>query len=94
MLRGRGIIFMLTGWIISLALFGGIKLEAAASGTKDYLDSLNVGISNVIDPGTDGNEEAIEELALIVEEAEKEKGIQRPADTGFRRALHRGLRGA
>ncbi len=73
MLRGRGIIFMLTGWIISLALFGGIKLEAAASGTKDYLDSLNVGISNVIDPGTDGNEEAIEELALIVEEAEKEK---------------------
>ena len=73
MLRGRGIIFMLTGWIISLALFGGIKLEAAASGTKDYLDSLNVGISNVIEPGADGNEEAIEALTQIVEEAEKEK---------------------
>ena len=73
MLKGRGMFLMLTGWIISLALFGGIKLEAAASGTKDYLDSLNVGISNVIEPGADGNEEAIEALTQIVEEAEKEK---------------------
>jgi len=64
---------MLAGWIISLVMFGGMKLEAAASNTKDYLDSLNVGISNVIESGGSGNEEAIEELAQIVEEAEKEK---------------------
>lgn len=73
MLRGRGIFLMLAGWIISLAMFGGMKLEAAASSTKDYLDSLNVGISNVIDSSGSGNEEAIEELTQIVEEAEKEK---------------------
>lgn len=73
MLRGRGMFLMLAGWIISLAMFGGMKLEAAASSTKDYLDSLNVGISNVIDPGGSGNEAAIEELTQIVEEAEKEK---------------------
>jgi len=73
MLRGRGMFLMLAGWIISLVMFGGMKLEAAASNTKDYLDSLNVGISNVIESGGSGNEEAIEELAQIVEEAEKEK---------------------
>jgi len=64
---------MLAGWSISLAMFGGIKMEAAASNTKDYLDSLNVGISNVIDPCGGENEEAIEELTQIVEEAEEEK---------------------
>lgn len=73
MLKGRGIFLMLAGWFISLVVFGGIKIEAAAANTKDYLDSLNVGISNVIDPSGGGNEEAIEELAQIVEEAEKEK---------------------
>ncbi len=73
MLRGRGMFLMLAGWIISLAMFGGMKLEAAASSTKDYLDSLNVGISNVIDSSGSGNEAAIEELTQIVEEAEKEK---------------------
>ena len=55
MLRGRGIFLMLAGWIISLAMFGGMKLEAAASSTKDYLDSLNVGISNVIDSSGSGS---------------------------------------
>lgn len=73
MLKGRGMFLMLAGWMISLAMLCGMKLEAAASGTKDYLDSLNVGISNVIEPGADGNEEAIEALTQIVEEAEKEK---------------------
>lgn len=73
MLKGRGMFLMLAGWMISLAMLCGVKLEAAASGTKDYLDSLNVGISNVIEPGADGNEEAIEALTQIVEEAEKEK---------------------
>ncbi len=73
MLRGRGMFLMLAGWIISLVMFGGMKLEAAASSTKDYLDSLNVGISNVIDSSGSGNEAAIEELTQIVEEAEKEK---------------------
>lgn len=73
MLKGRGIFLMLACWLISLAMFGGIKMEAAAANTKDYLDSLNVGISNVIDPSGGGNEEAIQELTQIVEEAEKEK---------------------
>lgn len=73
MLKGRSIFLMLAGWLISLVMFGGIKMEAAASNTKDYLDSLNVGISNVIDPCGGGNEEAIQELTQIVEEAEKER---------------------
>ncbi|MCM1175866.1 MAG: cell wall hydrolase [Blautia sp.] len=73
MLKGRSIFRMLAGWLVCLVMLGGIKMEAAASNTKDYLDSLNVGISNVLDPCGGDNEEAIEELAQIVEEAEKEK---------------------
>lgn len=73
MLRGRSIFLALAGLIISLGMFCGNGIEAAASSTKEYMDSLNAGISNVIDSGSDGNEEAIKELAQIAEEAAKEK---------------------
>lgn len=73
MLRGRGIIRMLTALMMSLVIFYGIGIEAAASNAKEYLDPLNGGIYNIIDPSTGGNEEAIEELTQIVEEAAKEK---------------------
>ncbi len=73
MLRGRGIFRMLTTLMMSLVIFYGIGIEAAASNAKEYLEPLNGGIYNIIDPSTGGNEEAIEELTQIVEEAAKEK---------------------
>lgn len=72
--KGRGIFLMLTGLFISLGMLYGISINADASSTKEYLDSLNAGISNIIDPSAGGsNEAAIEELTQIAEEAASEK---------------------
>lgn len=73
MLRGRGIFRMLTALMMSLVIFYGVRIEAAASNAKEYLDPLNGGIYNIIDPNAVGNEEAIEELTQIVEAAAREK---------------------
>lgn len=74
MLRSRGVFLMLAGLMIICGMLYGIGIDAAASGTKDYLDEFNVGISNIIAPDSGGsNEEAIEELAQIADEAAGEK---------------------
>ena len=73
MLRGRSVFLVLAGLMISLCMFYGIEIQAAASDTNGSFDSLNVGISSIIDPGSGGNEAAIEELTQIVEEAAKHK---------------------
>lgn len=74
MLRGRSIFYMLTALMVSLVMFYGMGISAAASNdTKEYLELVNGGISNIIDPSTGGDEEAIKALAQIVEEAAKEK---------------------
>lgn len=73
MLRGRGIFLMLAGLMLSLGMLYGSVMEAAASNTQEYLDSLNVGISNIIDPSSDGDEEAVKALAEIAAEAAKQK---------------------
>ncbi|MCH5250898.1 MAG: cell wall hydrolase [Lachnospiraceae bacterium] len=74
MLKGRNAFLMLTGLLLSLSMLLGIGIDAAASGTIDYLDSCNVGISNIIAPGSGStNEEAIEELKQMTEEEEEEE---------------------
>lgn len=73
MLRGRSVFLALAGFLMSLCMCLGIKIQAAASETKGGLDSLNVGVSNIIDPSSGGNEEAIKELTQIVEEAASNK---------------------
>lgn len=46
----------------------GLSLEAHATNRKEYLDSLNVGVSQIIDPtGTSANEEVIRELTELSE---------------------------
>lgn len=74
MLKGRGVFLMLASLIISLGMLYGSSIDADASGIKEYLDTCNVGISNIIAPDSGGgNEEAIEELAQIADEAAGEK---------------------
>ena len=73
MLRGRSIFPVLAGLLLSLCMLCGMRIQAAASDTRGNLDSLNVGISNIIDPGSGGNEDAIRELTQIVEEAAANK---------------------
>lgn len=71
MVKSRAIFYGLAAWIISVSLFFGIGVDAAAAGTQSYMDSLNAGISEILDSGMDyDNKEAIEELAQIVEAAE------------------------
>lgn len=73
MVNGRGIFYGLTGWLISVSLLFGIHIDAAAAGTQSYMDSLNAGVSDILDPGMDdNNKEAIEELTQIVEAADVE----------------------
>lgn len=74
MLNGRSRFLMLAGLILGLVMLYGIRIDAAASDTKAYLDSLNVGISSIIDPGSgDGNTNAIEELTQIAQEAASQR---------------------
>lgn len=73
MLKGRNRFLLFAGLILNLAMLCGIRIDASASSTKECLDSLNAGISSVIGPGTGNNEEAIEELTLMAEEAASNK---------------------
>lgn len=73
MVKSRAIFYRLAAWIISVSLFLGIGIDAAAAGTQSYMDSLNAGISEILDSGMDSdNTGAIEELTQIVEAAEAE----------------------
>ena len=67
MLKSRRYILMIS-LILSLGIFGLSHLDAQASSRKEYLDSLNTGIAQIVDP-TSGisNEKAIEELTQIAE---------------------------
>ncbi|MCM1088821.1 MAG: cell wall hydrolase [Muribaculaceae bacterium] len=73
MLKGRGIFLMISGLFLSLGMLYGMSIDADASSTKEYLDSLNVGISSIIETGSSDNEEAIRELSEIAEEAARSK---------------------
>ena len=66
MLKGRRISILFAGFILCLSISGMFCLDAEASGQKEYLDSLSVGITQIIDPTTGtANEQAIKELTEI-----------------------------
>ena len=68
MLKGRLISILLSSLILCLVLSGMFCLNAEASGQKEYLDSLSVGIAKIIDPTTGfSDDEAIEELTRMSE---------------------------
>ncbi len=65
MLRGRrryGI--LLVGLILSLSVLGMSRMDVQAVSRKEYLDTLNAGITKIMDPSSGStDEEAIQELA-------------------------------
>lgn len=68
MLRGRRMFVLFASLILCLSISGMFCLDAEAVGQKEYLDSLSVGISQIIDPTTGtANEQAIKELTEIAE---------------------------
>lgn len=73
MFKCRGIFLAVSSLLISLGMLYGMGIDADASSTKEYLDSLNVGISSIIETSSSDNEEAIQELSQIAEEAARKK---------------------
>ena len=60
--------------ILCFSLTALIKLDVRADSKKEYLDSLTVGISQIVDPTADSvNEKAIEELTQISEASASEQ---------------------
>ena len=52
MLKGRRIQILFAGLILCLGLSCMFYLDAEAASKKEYLDSLSVGITQIIDPTT------------------------------------------
>ncbi len=66
MLKGRSMSALLASLILCLVLSGLSGLRAEASERKEYLDSLNAGIAQIIDPSAGANaEKAIAELTRM-----------------------------
>lgn len=65
MLRGRKRYrILLAGLFLCLSMFGMFRMDVQAVSRKEYLDSLNVGITKIIDPSSgSADEEAVQELA-------------------------------
>lgn len=58
---------LFAGLILCMCICG-LSLEARATSRKEYLDSLNVGVSQIVDPtGKSANEEALRELTVLSE---------------------------
>ena len=53
MLRGRRVLFLFASLILCLVLSAVIRLDVEASSKKEYLDSLSVGISQIVYPTMD-----------------------------------------
>ncbi|MDE7132296.1 MAG: cell wall hydrolase [Lachnospiraceae bacterium] len=68
MARSRSVLILFAGLILCLGLWGACRQDAEAHNKKEYLDSLSVGISQIIDPTTGtANERAVQELTELSE---------------------------
>lgn len=68
MARSRRVLILFAGLILCLGLWGACRQDAEAYNKKEYLDSLSVGISQIIDPTTGtSNERAVQELTELSE---------------------------
>lgn len=66
MLKGRSISALLAGLVLCLALAAVFRLNARAMDQREYLDSLNVGIAQIIEPSSGASAgKAIEELVRM-----------------------------
>lgn len=68
MLKGRRVLVLFASLILCLGLSAMIRLDAEASSKKEYLDSLSVGISQIVDPTVDSaDKKEIEKLTQMSE---------------------------
>ena len=68
MLKGRRVLVLFASLILCLGLSAMIRLDAEASSKKEYLDSLSVGISQIVDPTVDSaDKKEIDKLTQMSE---------------------------
>lgn len=68
MLKGRRVLVLFASLILCLGLSAMIRLDVEASSKKEYLDSLSVGISQIVDPTVDSvDKKEIEKLTQMSE---------------------------
>lgn len=68
MLTSKKICFFLAAFCMIFLLCGGVSMEVEASGRKECLDSMNAGISQIINPSSGAaDEEALAELTRMSE---------------------------
>ena len=68
MLKSRTLYILLTCLILSLGLFSMCGMDAQASTRREYLDSMNAGIAQIIDPTAGAaDKNALEELTRMSE---------------------------
>lgn len=74
MVKSRRGLVLFASLILCLGLAAWVRLDAEAANKKEYLDSLSVGISQIVDPTIEAvDEKAIEELAQISEASASQK---------------------
>ncbi|MCM1048452.1 MAG: cell wall hydrolase [Clostridiales bacterium] len=79
MKRGKRLGLILTSLVISLYMMCGISMDASAVGTKEYLDSLSVGVSNAISTNDDDLDVTAKE-GTSDKEAAKETSVNEPEE--------------
>lgn len=71
MLKGRRLLVRLSALAAALTLFCWIGMTAMASSTKNYLDTLNGGVAQIIDPSVSDTTEIMNITLLAQQEAMK-----------------------
>jgi len=75
MLRGRKLSVGMGVFGIALSIFLGTGMTAEAGNTKNYLDTLNVGVASIIDPSVYNTSDILNATLLAQEEAEEESTL-------------------
>lgn len=74
MLKGRRVLVLFASLILCLCLSAMVRLDAEASSKKEYLDSLSVGISQIVDPTVESvDKKEIEKLTQMSEASALQK---------------------
>lgn len=73
MLKGRRLSVGLSAVVLALSGFLGTGMTAEASNTKNYLDTLNVGVASIIDPSVYNTSDILSATLLAQQQEEDEE---------------------
>lgn len=65
MSKGRRLFAIMLGFAVGAGSFSQAGMTAMASGSKSYMDSLNVGVASIIDPSVSGTDDVYGQLSMV-----------------------------